>query len=147
MLKAILILSLSIFLFSCGGGDSSDESKQAKYYLEMEDSKESIESDNCNYMGSGSKITFGIGDKGELIVFDLFDKLSGAEMSSFEGQTFPAEVSFNDAPFEGEILIKKVEEEKSKGKSEFSKNYKLSGIFTGNKGRVINFAVSIFRMQ
>ena len=147
MLKAILILSLSIFLFSCGAGDASEESKHADYYLEMDDSKESIDSDHCNYMGSGSKITFGIGDKGELVIFELYEQLANAEMSSFEGKTFPAEVSFNDAPFEGEVLIKKIEEEKNKSKSDFSKNYKVSGVFTGAKGKVINFAVSLFRMQ
>lgn len=146
MLKSILIVCLSIFVFSCGSAEV-EEVVEAKYSLVMEQTGEKIESDNSNYSGNGVKMVFGIGENGELYIYDLYNEMNGAEMSSFEGKTYPGMVMFNDAKFEGQVLIEKIEEEKDASNSDHGKNYKLKGTFTADKGNKVKFSVGLFKMN
>lgn len=145
MYKSILIICLSLFLFSCGG-EVVENVEQFKYSLVMEKTGEKIQSNSANYSGSGSQMVFGIGEKGELNIYELYNDLNGADIVSFEGSTYPGMVMFNDAKFEGEVLLEKIVEEKD-AKNSHGTNYKLSGTFTADKGNKIKFAVSLFRMN
>ncbi len=146
MFKSILVLCLAALLFSCGADVSVNES-ESKYSLEMVDTGEKIASNNGSYSGSGTEMKFVVGDKGELYIYDLYSKLSGVEITSFEGKTFPGMVMFNDAKFDGVVLIEKIQEEQDVNKSSHGKNYNLKGTFTATKGNKIKFAVSLFRMN
>lgn len=148
MFKSILIICLSVLLISCGDSDeASTGESNAKYSLVMVESGEKLESNNLDYMGSGSTMTFGVGEKGELKIQEMYSELSGAELSSFEGKTYPGSIVFNDNNYEGEVLIEKVEEQKSDGEINNNKNFKIIGTFTADAGDKIKFGVSLFRMN
>jgi hypothetical protein len=135
-----------MFLFSCGS-ETVENLTESKYSLIMVKTGEKIESDNVNYSGNGTKMTFGIGEKGELNIYELYSELSGSDIKSFEGKTYPGMVMFNDAKFDGEVLIESIVEEKDDNKSTHGTNYKIKGTFNADKGNKIKYAVSMFRMK
>lgn len=145
MFKSVLIICLALFAISCNEA-TEEKTIKSKYYLEMLETGEVLESNKINYSGSASGMIFKVGEKGELTIYDLYSQLSSADISSFEGKTYPGMVKFNDAKFEGEVLIEKIEEETDENKSH-GKNFKLKGTFTADKGNKVRYAVSLFRMN
>ncbi len=111
----------------------------------MTGSGETIESNNCNYSGNSQNMHFEIDGKGEMYVYELYTLMDEAELSSIEGQNFPAKVVWNLAEFEGEVKVDKLIEEK--GDSDFGSEITMTGHFSGDKDTEIDFSVNIFKMN
>lgn len=145
MLKQYLIITISLVLLSCGGTDESTTSNHEQYYIEFTKSGELIDDDKCSYAGGHNQITFSIGKKAKIRVDDLFPELKENDVNSLVGNSYPAEISYNDKSISGEFRLDKVA--KDEGNDKYGQLFFVSGVFISDSGEKVNYCVSLYNLN